>query len=49
MAKDGLSLYVNPSNVVNDLTLQQVKQIFTGKINNWKDVGGKDAVIIPIL
>lgn len=49
IAKDGLSLYVNPNNIVNDLTLQQVKQIFTGKINNWKNVGGKDTVIVPVL
>lgn len=49
IAKDGLSIYVNPSNFVNDLTLEQVKRIFTGKIKNWKDVGGKDTVIIPVL
>lgn len=49
IAKDGLSIFVNPSNFVNDLTLEQVKKIFTGKIKNWKDVGGKDTVIIPVL
>jgi phosphate transport system substrate-binding protein len=49
IAKDGLSIYVNPSNFVNDLTSEQVKKIFTGKIKNWKDVGGKDTVIIPVL
>lgn len=49
IAKDGLSIYVNPNNFVNDLTLEQVKKIFTGKIKNWKDVGGKDTVIIPVL
>jgi len=49
IAKDGLSIFVNPSNFVNDLTLEQVKKIFTGKIKNWKDVGGKDTVIVPVL
>jgi phosphate transport system substrate-binding protein len=49
IAKDGLSIFVNPGNFVNDLTLDQVKKIFTGKINNWKDVGGKDTVIVPVL
>lgn len=49
IAKDGLSIFVNPSNFVNDLTLEQVKKIFTGKIKNWKDFGGKDTVIIPVL
>jgi phosphate transport system substrate-binding protein len=45
-AKDGLSLYVNESNSITDLTLQQIKDIYTGKISNWKQVGGKDAKII---
>lgn len=45
-AKDGLSLYLNESNSVNELTLQQIKDIYIGKITNWKDVGGKNAKII---
>lgn len=45
-AKDGLSVYFNESNPVNELTLVQVKQIYIGKITNWKEVGGKDARII---
>ncbi|BDQ01835.1 phosphate ABC transporter substrate-binding protein [Ignavibacterium sp.] len=49
IAKDGLSIYVNPNNIVNDLTVDQIKKIFTGKIKNWKEVGGKDTVIIPVL
>ena len=47
VAKDGLSVYVNISNPVNELTMDQVKQIFTGKVTNWKDVGGQDSKIIP--
>jgi phosphate transport system substrate-binding protein len=43
---DGLAVYLHSSNPVKELTLDQVKQIYTGKITNWKDVGGKDAKII---
>lgn len=45
-ALDGLSVYLNNANSVNELTLDQIKQIYTGKITNWKQVGGKDAKII---
>ncbi|MDP4175228.1 MAG: phosphate ABC transporter substrate-binding protein [Bacteroidota bacterium] len=45
-ARDGLSLYTNQSNPVDELSLDQIKQIYTGKITNWKQVGGKDAKII---
>jgi phosphate transport system substrate-binding protein len=47
VAKDGLSVYVNSSNPLNELTMDQVKQIFTGKVTNWKELGGPDAKIIP--
>lgn len=46
IAKDGLSIYVNPNNIVNDLTTEQIKNIFSGKITNWKEVGGEDKEII---
>jgi phosphate transport system substrate-binding protein len=46
VAKDGLSVYLNESNGVNELTLAQIKDIYTGKITNWKDVGGTDTKII---
>ncbi|KAF0140836.1 MAG: phosphate transport system substrate-binding protein [Stygiobacter sp.] len=45
-AKDGLSVYLNEKNPVKELSIQQIKDIYTGKITNWKDVGGKDAKII---
>ncbi|MCX6135725.1 MAG: phosphate ABC transporter substrate-binding protein [Ignavibacteriales bacterium] len=45
-AKDGLSIYVNESNPVQELSLDQLKKIYTGGIMNWKDVGGPDAKII---
>jgi phosphate transport system substrate-binding protein len=47
VAKDGLSVFLNASNPLNELTMDQLKAIFTGKITNWKDVGGADAKIIP--
>ena len=47
VAIDGLSVYVNKANKkVNDLTLAQIKGIYTGAIRNWKEVGGADAQII---
>jgi phosphate transport system substrate-binding protein len=45
VALDGLSVYVNPENPLKELTIDQVGAIFTGKIKNWKDVGGPDAPI----
>jgi phosphate transport system substrate-binding protein len=45
-AKDGLSIYLNNSNPVKELTLEQIKNIYTGKITNWKEVGGGNAKII---
>src|SRR5580693_6855490 len=45
VAIDGLSVYVNNDNAVKELTLPQLKSIFTGKIKNWKELGGKDAHI----
>ena len=45
VALDGLSVYVNADNTIKELTEDQLKQIFTGKVTNWKDVGGPDAPI----
>jgi phosphate transport system substrate-binding protein len=46
VAKDGLSVYTNEANKVKELTIAQIKDIYTGKITNWKAVGGNDAKII---
>ncbi|MEO5768628.1 MAG: substrate-binding domain-containing protein, partial [Polyangia bacterium] len=46
VARDGLSVYVSESNPLGELTLDQLKQIYTGKVTNWKDLGGPDAKII---
>ena len=45
VAVDGLSVFVNNDNPVHELDMAQLKDIFTGKITNWKDVGGADAPI----
>ena len=45
-AQDGLSIYINLQNPVNELSLQQLKAIYTGQVTNWKDVGGPDERII---
>jgi phosphate transport system substrate-binding protein len=46
---DGLALYVHRSNPVTDLSRQQLKAIFTGKVRNWKEVGGRDVAIVPLV
>jgi phosphate transport system substrate-binding protein len=45
-AKDGLAVYLPESSPVAELTLEQVRDIYTGRIKNWKEVGGPDAGII---
>jgi phosphate transport system substrate-binding protein len=44
-AKDGLSIFLNNTNPVAELTIAQLGDIFSGKITNWKQVGGPDATI----
>jgi phosphate transport system substrate-binding protein len=46
-AYDALAIVVHPSNPVKKLTREQLEGIFTGKIKNWKEVGGEDRKIIP--
>jgi len=45
---DAIAVFVNKRNPVKDLSKEQVKGIFTGKIKNWKEVGGKDAEIVVV-
>jgi len=45
-ALDGLAIVVNPGNPVSKLTIDQLAGIFTGKIVNWKELGGKDEKIV---
>jgi phosphate transport system substrate-binding protein len=46
VAVDGLAVYVHESNPVSEISLPQLKGIYTGALKNWKDVGGKDERII---
>ncbi|MGM9671698.1 MAG: phosphate ABC transporter substrate-binding protein [Oscillospiraceae bacterium] len=48
LALDGIAVIVNPENPVEDLTLEQIAQIYTGEITNWSEVGGNDAEIVLI-
>ncbi len=45
-AKDGLAIYVRENNPMNEISIPQLKDIYTGKTTNWKQVGGPDAKII---
>jgi phosphate transport system substrate-binding protein len=49
IAKDALSIYVNPKNTVNDLSITQLKEIYSGKVNNWTMLNGKDTLIVPVV
>lgn len=46
VAYDALAVVVHPSNAVGRLTREQLEAIFTGKITNWKEVGGADQKIV---
>ena len=46
IAYDALAVIVNPANKVSQLTREQLEGIYTGKIKNWKEVGGDDLTIV---
>ncbi len=48
VAVDALAVIVNPKNPVDRLTIPQLADIFTGRITNWKEVGGNDAPIVLV-
>ena len=48
IAYDGIAVIVHPDNKVGNLTLEQLKDIYTGKITNWKEVGGVDKPIVVV-
>ena len=48
IAIDGIAVIVHPTNSVKALTKAQIKDIYTGKITNWSEVGGKNAKIVVV-
>ncbi len=48
LAYDGIAVIINPENTVEDLTVEQIAAIYTGRITNWSEVGGIDAEIVCI-
>lgn len=48
IARDAIALVVHPSNTLTGLTLAEIKDIYTGKVSNWSEVGGADQEIIVV-
>jgi phosphate transport system substrate-binding protein len=48
IARDAIAVIVNPENPVTQLTLGQISDIYSGKISNWKEVGGEDRPIVRL-
>jgi phosphate transport system substrate-binding protein len=48
VALDGLSIIVHPGNSIANLTIAQIRDIYTGAISNWKELGGQDQKIVVI-
>lgn len=48
VARDAIAIIVNPNNPIDVLTLQQLSDIYSGKINNWKEIGGEDRPIVRL-
>jgi phosphate transport system substrate-binding protein len=48
IARDAIAVIVNPDNPVNELTLKQISDIYSGKITNWQEVGGDDRPIVRL-
>lgn len=48
IAMDGLAVIVHPSNPIDNITKETLQKIYTGKIKNWKEIGGKDMKIIVV-
>lgn len=48
ISRDAIAVVVNLENPVNELTIQQISDIYSGKINNWSEVGGEDRPIVRL-
>jgi phosphate transport system substrate-binding protein len=49
IARDAVCIYVHKKNPVNNFSVRQLKDIFTGVIKNWKELGGNDQPIVPVI
>ncbi len=47
VALDGVTIYVHQDSPIQSISKEQLKLIYTGQMKNWKDVGGKDELIVP--
>ena len=48
IARDAIAVIVNPENPISKLTLKQISDIYSGKVNNWKEIGGEDRPIVRL-
>jgi phosphate transport system substrate-binding protein len=48
IARDAIAVIVNPENPVRRLTLKQISDIYSGKISNWKEIGGDDRPVVRL-
>jgi phosphate transport system substrate-binding protein len=48
IARDAIAVIVNPENPVDQLTIDQISDIYSGKINNWSELGGEDRPIVRL-
>ncbi len=48
IARDAIAVILNPENPVSELTLQQISDIYSGKVRNWSEVGGEDRPIVRL-
>jgi len=48
IAIDGIAVIINKNNAVNNLTVEQIRNIYTGAVTNWRQVGGKNAPIAVV-
>ena len=48
LALDGIAIVVNKENPLNEITIEQLRKIYTGEVTNWKDISGSDAKIVTL-
>lgn len=48
VARDAIAVIINPTNPISELSLQQVSDIYSGKYNNWSELGGEDRPIVRV-